>query len=96
MSYLINPSGLAAFHEVEKPSDGRISEERLQKHVESREPLWRAALNQAMREKETLARDLYHGRGVWWPELAPLTGAERTAILRELRSMWGIPERAAK
>ena len=91
MSYTINNRGINAFHELEKPSDGRMSEERLEKHTEARQELWRTALNAAMAIKEQLARDLYHFRGVWWSELAPLTAAERTAILRELRHMWDLP-----
>ncbi len=82
--------GIFAFHEEEKPSDGRISEERLEKHAESRIPLWKEALAAAMAQKETIARAMYHGRGWWIPEMLPLTAAERTAIIAELRDMWGL------
>ena len=93
MSIDLNPAGIGAFRELEKPSDGRISERNMERHANSREPLWRAALAQAMEQKETIARDMYHGRGFWWPALAPLTAQERTAIIAEVRHMWGVPER---
>ena len=84
--------GIYMFHEQEKASDGRLSEERQEKHAESRIPLWKEALAAAMAQKETIARAMYHGRGWWIPEMLPLTAQERTAIIAELRDMWGIKD----
>jgi hypothetical protein len=92
-----NLRGIDAFHELERHRRGGEQSDRLLgKHLEARQELWRAAFHAAFAQKETLKRKLWLGEGVWWPELAPLTGRERGEILKELRHMWDLPEQHAK
>lgn len=70
-------------------------EERFEKWKEStRHPLWKAALNAAMEHKHEFSRRLVKKEGIsldLWPEMAPLTGQERTLMIATLQDMWDLP-----
>lgn len=69
-------------------------EEQIQRHAAKREPFVRAAMLAAMRDRVRLREGLQRNTGVWWPEMAPLSPAERTGLLVELRKMWDLaPDR---
>lgn len=58
-----------------------------------REPLLKEAVYAAIRQREYFEKRLALGLGLSmdaWPEAAPLTGQERTAVIAQLREMWKI------
>lgn len=57
-----------------------------------RAPLFRDAMNAAIRNRPTLERKMRLGEGVWWDELLALAPKERTLALKKLREMWDVPE----
>lgn len=70
-------------------------EERSLKDEEERAGLRRLALVQATltHSRETIARKMYHDEAISledWPTLAPLTPAERTRILADVRAGFGL------
>lgn len=74
-------------------------ERRMETMEAERQGLRRVALEEAMltEKREPIARALYRGEGVtleMWPALAPLSPAERTRVLGDVRKAFGTPERA--
>lgn len=63
---------------------------KVEKYADQRVALARAAFDAGWRERETLGRAMWARSGVWWPELGPLTATERTIVIRELRSAFGL------
>jgi hypothetical protein len=79
------------------PAAYAAQRERMQaKLLAERQALWRAALNRACldpRIREQLERKLYRDEGITledWPGLAPLTGAERTELIKHVRQIFGL------
>ena len=65
--------------------------------AEKRAALCADALWFALRHRDVLGRKLYAGDGISlddWPSLQPLTPTERTAVIRELRRILDVPEKA--
>jgi hypothetical protein len=62
-----------------------------------RRALCRAAINEAcFVKRDVLARKMYRGEAFTaddWPALSPLTPGERTAVIKEIRQVFGTPER---
>lgn len=75
------------------PGSWRESEAQQQRFVEGRMRLYGKALWAFQRNKEEWGRRLYHGEGIPmedWPEMQPLTPAERTTLLRECKRQIGM------
>ena len=73
-------------------------EGQVEKQVEDRQAIRRAAMFEATVtvRRDAIARKLYHGEGVGiedWPASRELTPQERTIILRDLRQIFGVPEK---
>lgn len=62
----------------------------IERHAARREPLVRNAMRAAMAYREKLREALRTNAGIWFPEMAPLHPLERTALIVELRKMWGL------
>jgi hypothetical protein len=73
----------------------RLAEAQAHAAIEARRPLLRRALEDALLDRRRIGRALALKEGVWWDAMAPLTAAERTAVLRELRKIFGLPPEAA-
>lgn len=60
--------------------------------IAEREPLWRAALERCLTD-HAVEKDLKAGYGCWVDEMAPLTPAERTLVLREVKRWYGVEDK---
>ena len=58
------------------------------RYLDKREELLRTALEDALCASGSLRQAMRDGHGIWIDSFAPLTPAERTMVLRELKKIW--------